>query len=256
MPNTRLPVLEPVPVIEQVRWGVDAIDPWLRAMRPRCASFLPPVCIGLLDTGINLEHVAFSGASIVARSFIGSSDLEDTVGAGTHHAGLLVAQPESGNAGLCPDAILFVAKVCQPGQTFEQLEDATYKALLWLAKVECSLILLPEGSPHNSALIRLGLDALMAQGAVILAGVGEAGGELPLFPAAMRGVLAVSALARDGRPLAGSYAGADVEVWAPGEALISASTQGWSARSGSAAATVIAGGLLVRSLSDYSLRSG
>src|SRR5690606_22009073 len=122
MPYTRLPVLEPVPVIEQVRWGVDAIAPWLRAMRPRCTSFLPPVCIGLLDTGINLEHVAFSGASIVARSFIGSSDLEDVVGAGTHHAGLLVAQPESGNTGLCPDAILFAAKVCQPGQTFEQLE--------------------------------------------------------------------------------------------------------------------------------------
>jgi len=47
-----------------------------------------------------------------------------------------------------------------------------------------------------------------------------------------------------------------VDVWAPGEALISASAQGWSARSGSAAATVIAGGLLVRSLSEYSLRSG
>lgn len=97
----------------EVAWGVNAVG----------ASTSPytgmGVTVGILDTGIDKTHPAFSGVEIIGRNFTTGApdDFSDVVGHGTHCAGTILGRAVNGTRiGVAPGvAKAVIGKVLGPG---------------------------------------------------------------------------------------------------------------------------------------------
>ena len=72
-----------------------------------------PIPVAVIDSGVDTGHPELAGKVLGAKSFVGGSARQDTLGHGTFVAGLIAAGVDNGIgiAGLAPSAELLVAKV-------------------------------------------------------------------------------------------------------------------------------------------------
>lgn len=198
---------------------------WPSAMAPR---------IGMIDTGINVDHAALAGQRLHVRQ----SPLGERDAAGRQHgtaiAALLIGRINSRTPGLLPLAELHAVEAFHR-QSGQEAADAyaLAEAIDHLIRAGVSVINMSFSGPENQVLRAMVLRADQAGiGLVAAAGNGGAGAE-PAYPAAWPEVIAVTAVDTGLKPYRQANRGAYVTLAAPGVNLwTAASISGGRLRSG------------------------
>jgi len=198
---------------------------------------LPPVKVGIIDSGIDLSHPELAKHVVASRSFVGGKTAFDSQGHGTFVAGLIAAEVNDGIgiAGSFPSAQLIVAKVVTPQRTIPV--DAEARAIRWVVDQGARVINMSLGGvrdplrPSRDTYSRTEAEAVryaVAHGVLIVAAAGN-GDQSPRepwrfasYPAALPHVLGVGAFAQDGYvPDFSNRDAVYVDIAAPGEAILS-----------------------------------
>lgn len=195
--------------------------------------------VGLVDGGVDTGHPDFRGVSIEQRGFARGAP---KAGAHGTAAASLMAARDYGAAG--PGARLLAADVYGAGPTGGSA-SAIVGALSWMSSARVPVVNVSLVGPDNGAL-RAAVKALVGQGVLVVAAVGNDGPAAPpLYPASYPGVVAVTGI--DGRGRALPEAGANGQVaFAALAAGVRAAAPGGrraSLRGTSFAAPVVAGRL-------------
>ena len=207
--------------------------------------------VALIDTGVDKSHPCFKNATIISKDFSGDSNPMDETGHGTHCAAILAAQTSSGMTGLLPKAFIYSAKVLSKNRVPKSYtERAITNAIMWAIEKKVQIVLITLGCRKPSTPVKEAIDLALSNRIIVVSAAGNHSGNLPLFPSSASGVICVSALGRNGLPLPECYKGELVDVFVPGEAIISAGLNGWREMSGSSQAAAIFCGLLVNKLSN------
>lgn len=200
--------------------------------------------IGLVDGGIDLAHPAFRGA-VVHQEGCGGRPVPTPHG--TAVASLMIGRGAR-FVGAAPRAVLYAADVYCAKPTGGSV-TAIAAAFDWLVGKGVPVINVSLVGPPN-ALLHHVIDAALARGSLIVAAVGNDGPAAPpLYPAAYRGVIGVTAVDHDHRVLFEAERGPQVMFAAPGADIDAARMpRGYAAVRGTSFASPLVAGLLARRL--------
>jgi subtilisin family serine protease len=198
---------------------------WVDADTPQCG---PEPLIGLIDTGVNVEHAALKGQSVEIIALPerhAAASLQDH---GTAVAALLVGRPTSQTPGLLPNArIMAVDAFYRDGDTADRTDVMTLVAAIEaLAEQGVRVMNMSLSGPSNEVLQKA-IAAAQSKGIVIVAAAGNNGaGAEPSYPAAYPGVVAVTAVDHELNVYRRATRGAYVDLSAPGVNVWTATAQG------------------------------
>jgi subtilisin family serine protease len=213
-------------------------------------NLVPPsaqakVIVAVLDTGLDTGHPEFAGRVIGAQNFTNGAtpdtDVTDTVGHGTHVAGIVGAAGNNGQgvAGVAWGAQVMPVKVLGGQATgFDVLRGLLYAVhFAPVGGAQVRVINLSLGSPQGGidALYTEAIAEARAAGIVVIAASGNDGRDVVNMPANTANVIAVGATANylNWEPLAPfSNYGDRLDLVAPGQDILSTFP-----RSGAAAGT-------------------
>ncbi|TNE32119.1 MAG: subtilase [Alphaproteobacteria bacterium] len=172
--------------------------------------------IGMIDTGV-VSHSALRGASIESRNF-GSVEGAATKTHGTAVASILVS--EGSNK-------LYVANIFRgsSSQPFTSA-DAIVDALDWMVANKVPVVNMSLSGPRNAILDRL-VEQSVGRGTMIVAAAGNGGPTAPpAYPAALRSVVAVTAVDHENRVYRYANQGRYITVAARGVGEAAADSRG------------------------------
>lgn len=210
----------------------------------------PQIVVAVVDSGVKLDHPELAGQLVAGYDFVNEHDTpDDDTGHGTHVAGLVAAAlgNNQGIAGVCPGCRIMPVKVLNADNvgTWGNLA----KGILFAADHGARVINLSLGSFTPSQTLNEAIDYARQRDVVIVAAAGNSGLNQPFYPAALDGVLAVSATdARDMWWSLSNY-GDFVDLAAPGDLVYSTYHQldntygGYAFMSGTSMATPLVSGL-------------
>ena len=201
--------------------------------------------VGLIDSGVDTAHPVFDGA--VIEQF-GCGGARHPAPHGTAVAALMVGSAERFR-GAAPGARLYAADIYCDSPTGGSA-DKIAAALAWMSKRGVGVVNLSLVGPANATLGRM-VAAMVARGHLLVAAVGNDGPAAPpLYPASYPGVVGVSGVDRQGRPLPEAARGPQVMFAAPGSQMVSAAPGAPPYRQvrGTSFAAPIVAALLARSL--------
>lgn len=200
--------------------------------------------IGLVDGSASPASPALARLSMVQRAFASGGARV------TAHA-TAVASLLAGNSaqfrGAAPGAALYVADVYGPTAAGGSALSVA-RGLGWLAQMRTPVINISLVGPDN-AVLEAAVRAVLARGHLVVAAVGNDGPSAPpLYPAAYRGVIAVTGVDARRHVLPEAGRGAQVAFAAPGSDMMAANAAGGyaSVRGASFAAPLVAGQLARR----------
>jgi subtilisin family serine protease len=209
--------------------------------------------IAFLDTGINLDHPDLAPAIWTNPGEVADNDLDDdgngqvddvhgwhfyqtyTAGGwvprqdnnvrdphghGSHVAGIAAAVANNGIgvAGLAWGARLM------PVRVLDEYAEGWYSdiaaGMVYAADNGARVLNLSLGGPEPSETLRVAVDYARSHGCLVVAAAGNTGGPV-LYPAAYGPALAVGATDRDDRPASFSNRGPELDLVAPGVAIVS-----------------------------------
>ncbi|GAB2868898.1 hypothetical protein GCM10027277_42480 [Pseudoduganella ginsengisoli] len=173
--------------------------------------------VGLVDSGIDRGHEVFADAAIQSW---GCEDGSHPSAHGTAVAALMVGR-SARFRGAAPQAALYAADIyCDSGSGGSAARIAA--ALAWLAREHVAVINVSLVGPPNLILEKVVRD-MVQRGHLLVAAVGNDGPAAPpLYPASYAGVVGVSGVDRQGRPLPEAARGPQVMFAAPGSQMVSA----------------------------------
>lgn len=197
------------------------------------------VLVAVIDSGI-ADHPDLEGAVKDSRNFSFDPDAHDTVGHGTHVAGIIAAR--KGMKGIAPECQLLAIKAlghsCMGSQS--GIADAVRFASEAGADIICMSLGTPQPNPQMHAAIR---DAY-SRGAIVVCAAGNDGGSV-WYPAAFPETFGVGAVDQDGKACEFSSRGKSISVAAPGHNITSTWLAGGYARlSGTSMAAPFVAGTL------------
>jgi hypothetical protein len=173
--------------------------------------------IGLVDGGLQAKHRVFKESTVHRH---GCEDREVPSEHGIAVASLMVGG-EKHFSGVLPGATLYAADIycgSPSGGSLDRIADA----LAWLSGEKVAVINLSIVGPPNQALERM-VRALLTKGHMLVAAVGNDGPAAPpLYPASYPGVVGVTAVDANLRPLPEAARGAQVMFAAPGSNMVAA----------------------------------
>ncbi|MFC5462746.1 S8 family serine peptidase [Massilia niabensis] len=173
--------------------------------------------VGLIDSGVDTAHPVFADATIEQ---FGCGGRQHPAPHGTAVAALMIGRAERFR-GAAPGTRLYAADIYCDGPTGGSA-DKIAAALAWMAKQRVGVVNLSLVGPANATLGRM-VAALVGRGHLLVAAVGNDGPAAPpLYPASYPGVVGVSAVDRQGRPLPEAARGPQVMFAAPGSQMVSA----------------------------------
>jgi subtilisin family serine protease len=213
-------------------------DPRTRSEQPSAAGQAHR--LGLIDGGVDTHHPVFQDVTIHQH---GCGDVSIPTEHGTAVASLLVGRAARFR-GAAPGSELFAADVyC--GQPVGAPLDSVADAFAWLVRERVPVINVSLVGPPN-ALLEAVVLRVIARGHVIVAAVGNDGPAAPpLYPAAYRDVIGVTAVDAHRRVLIEAERGPQVKFAAPGADMAAACLDGkFSAVRGTSFAAPIVAGLL------------
>lgn len=184
--------------------------------------------IGLIDTGVDTSHPALKGRRIFTRSFLSTGISQAPKQHGTAVASILVGNsPDHKFNGLVPNATLYVGNVFRKsGGSVETTAEWIVLALDWLANQRVDVVNMSLGGPRN-LLVEAAIKRLQRRNIMVVAAAGNNGpGGDPVFPAAQRGVIAVSAVDARNRLYRKANHGSYISYVAPGVDIWAASANG------------------------------
>ncbi|HEX7045287.1 MAG TPA: S8 family serine peptidase [Burkholderiales bacterium] len=182
---------------------------------PQCGK---GVRIGMLDTALATAHPALQGRDIVTRSVLPAGIPRAKPDHGTAIAALLVGNTlPSGFGGMVPAAKLYAAEIFRArGEQSDTTAEWIVAALDWLAAHKVHVVNLSLGGPRN-LLLEAAIGRLLGLGVAVVAAGGNGGPDAPpVYPAAQRGVVAVTAVDADLKPYRKATRGAYLAFAAPG----------------------------------------
>ncbi len=168
------------------------------------------VTVAVVDTGVDLTHPDLKANLLPGWDFVDNDgEPQDTVGHGTHVAGLVAANGRA--LGVAPLARLLPIRAL-PGLSGGSAIDVA-NGVLWAVDAlpgrpnpnRASVINLSLGSDAPSLELQLAINTALERGALVVAAAGNNGGALN-YPAAWPGVIAVTALAGPTLPYQPAYA--------------------------------------------------
>ncbi|MFE0381841.1 S8 family serine peptidase [Streptomyces inhibens] len=235
--------------IRDGQWALDAFNPqkvWKESTGKN-------VTVAVIDSGVNGDHVDLKGNVLPGKSFAGdggSADHETGDDHGTAMAALIAGHGHGPNRadgimGLAPDAKILPIKTREIGGD-NSIDGPIRYAVDHGAKVINMSFVTSRLSPEEQGAINYAVK----KDVLLVGGSGNDGSSKPLYPAAAPGVLAVGAVAKDGKVLGLSNYGPHIRLIAPGEKIYSAGTSlKYRQASGTSDATayVSAAAALVRS---------
>ncbi|HWC26264.1 MAG TPA: S8 family serine peptidase, partial [Solirubrobacteraceae bacterium] len=241
---------------------IDAPEAWDALYGPGAFPTAPTDAkIGIVDTGIAAAHEDVAGAVVDCagvRAFgldllglitlpifddptIVAGRCRDDNGHGTHVAGAAAARANNarGIAGAAPGAPLAICKALDRAGAGTVAGIAG--CIAYLATAGAKIISLSLGTPADSMTLRSAVSAASGS-ALILAAAGNGGNETPSYPAFYPQVVSVAATDHRDERAAFSTSNADVEVAAPGVAILSTWPNGYRVLSGTSMAAPYAAG--------------
>ncbi|WP_229451987.1 S8 family serine peptidase [Massilia niastensis] len=176
-----------------------------------------PGAVGLIDSGVATGHPVFAEATIEE---FGCGGTRHPAPHGTAVAALMVGRAERFR-GAASGTRLYAADIYCDSPTGGSA-DKIAAALGWMSKHGVGVINLSLVGPANATLGRM-VAAMVARGHLLVAAVGNDGPAAPpLYPASYPGVVGVSGVDRQGRPLPEAARGPQVMFAAPGSQMVSA----------------------------------
>ncbi len=173
--------------------------------------------IGLVDGGVARDHEVFREAAIATWGCDGASHPNPH---GTAVAALIVGRSPRFK-GVAPDATLYAADIYCDNATGGSASRIA-GALGWLGKEQVAVVNISLVGPPNQILEQV-VKRMVQRGHLLVAAVGNDGPAAPpLYPASYPGVVGVSGVDRQGRPLPEAARGPQVMFAAPGNQMVSA----------------------------------
>jgi subtilisin family serine protease len=205
---------------------------WHPAAAEQCGAI--PV-IGIIDTGIDLEHEALEGQSITILSPPQTQGSPSKRDHGTAIAALLVGRTTSNTPGLLPHAkVLAVDAFYHEVGAADRTDVVSLVAAMEaLAEQDVRVINMSLSGPPN-AVLKKAISAAHAKGIIIIAAAGNRGAKAePSYPAAYPDVIAVTAVDRQLKAYPRATRGEYVDLAAPGVDLwVAALAYGGEVKSG------------------------
>jgi subtilisin family serine protease len=239
-----------------VNWA--SLVKWSGSNASQCG---PAPLIGVIDTGIYVEHDALRGQAIEVVAQPTRRAIASLHDHGTAVAALLVGRRDSPTPGLVPDArLVAVDAFYRDGGTADRTDvTSLVSAIEALAERGVRVINLSLSGPANEVLQKT-IAAAQAKGIVIVAAAGNNGaGAEPSYPAAYPGVVAVTAVDHDLNVYRRATRGPYVDLAAPGVNVWTASAQGNSSlKTGTSYAVPFvsaAAGVLLASRPDLDMKA-
>ncbi|MDW8145147.1 MAG: S8 family serine peptidase [Roseiflexaceae bacterium] len=177
------------------------------------------IIIAILDTGVSPSHPDLRGRVLPGFDFVNiDDDPRDDDGHGTFAAGVAAAEGDNGIgvAGVCWRCRILPVKVLN--RRGRGNDAAIAAGIRFAVDRGARIISMSFGGPDNSRVLREAVAYAQERGVLLVAasGNGQAEGNLPNYPAAYPGVLAVSATGPDDGVTSFSTTGDFVALAAPG----------------------------------------
>ncbi|SYZ78360.1 S8 family peptidase [Trichococcus shcherbakoviae] len=196
------------------------------------------VKVAVLDSGVNFNHFDLRDNFDLSANELGydfvSDDFfpEDVYGHGTHVAGILAAASNGfGVVGVAPNAQIVALRVLD--ENGEGTASRIIEALQWVQNYNAAHPGSPiritnnsYGTGSNSSQLEAAFDVLASSGVLHIGSAGNDGsaagnGNNVSYPARYESVVAVAALDKNNQRASFSSTGSDVEIAAPGVAVLS-----------------------------------
>ncbi|WP_327288423.1 type VII secretion-associated serine protease mycosin [Streptomyces sp. NBC_01198] len=228
--------------VREMQWHVDA----MRLSEAWKISEGAGVTVAVIDTGVDRTIPDLRGQVLDGKSFTYPVDspYDDKIGHGTGMSSLIAgtgaADGGTGAIGVAPKAkILPIRILNDPRDTNEAASAESFtleldKALRYAADSQAKVINISQAVPATSlrpedvAGLQDAVDYARSKGKLIIAGSGNSGeqGSPVQYPAASRGVVGAGALDRNGKALALSNKGPQVDLSAVGDNISKACPSG------------------------------
>jgi len=178
--------------------------------------------VAVLDTGVDTDHPDLKITD--ALDFTRSGTVEDTVGHGTHVAGIIAAQGnEQGTLGVAPGVNIYSYKVLADGSG--NLVDVA-NAIKHAADNGIDVINMSLGSPSNAAYLEQACSYAASKGVIIVVSSGNSGKEQKFYPASYSACYSTGA-SNIHKAISGFSSFTDALEWAaPGERILSTYLKG------------------------------
>jgi len=184
---------------------------------PADISPLPKLRIGMLDTAVRTIP-ALQAVKLTQRSFLADTDTPTAHEHGTAIAALISGQDRTHRfRGMAPGAQLFAGAIMRDQEDHSGTNTAMLlRGLDWLIGNKVQVINLSLGGPGDDLMASV-FAKLQKQGVIVVASAGNGGPDAPpSYPAAYRGVLAVTAVDALDQVYREANRGSYIAVAAPG----------------------------------------
>lgn len=202
--------------------------------------------VAVVDSGVDGSHPDLSGAMVAGvntRTDRGdyTPPTQDLDGHGTHVAGIIAARDGNGKggAGVAPGASIMPVKVLDSDGSGWMAD--VIEGIIWATDHGADVINMSLGGA-DADFSAPAVEYARSQGVVVVAAAGNESSAAPSYPAALPGVVSVSALEEDGSVASYSNYGSTIDLAAPGSHILSTVPDGYAYMSGtSMAAPYVAG---------------
>jgi subtilisin family serine protease len=180
------------------------------------------VVIAVVDSGVKLDHPAFAGRLTPGYDFVNNDALpDDDAGHGTHTAGIIAAAVDDGAgvAGICPHCRIMPVKVLNAANLGSWSSLA--QGIIYATDQGADIINLSVGAPTPSQTLAAAVQYALEHDVLLVAAAGNYANDTPFYPAALDGVIGVSATTSTGERWERSNFGPSVDLSAPGELIYS-----------------------------------
>ncbi len=182
----------------------------------------PAVSIAVIDSGITRDHPEFQDRLLPGYDFVNDDDDPvDDHGHGTHTAGIIAAGIDNGlgMVGICPECSILPVKVLN--QNNAGTWSGVAQGILYATDQGARVINLSLGASVSSKTLESAVEYAIAHDVLIVAAAGNMGIDRKFYPAALEGVVAVSATDATNQRWTLSNMGDYIDVAAPGYAVYS-----------------------------------
>lgn len=210
--------------------------------------------VGVLDTGIALEHPDLKSAILEARDFTCSpSQAYDAQGHGTHVSGIIAARRNAnGIVGVAPESKIIMAKVLNDEGSGTSSDIVA--GIRWAVETGADILSMSLGSPEPDEEIHQALLLAISKGVFVITAAGNEGPELDTvgYPAGFPEMVAVGSIDRTKKLSSFSSRGRQVDIVAPGDQITSCyPPRSYAVLSGTSMATPFVSGVVALMLAKH-----
>jgi subtilisin len=177
--------------------------------------------VAVVDTGIDCGHPDLQGNCNYGVSYVKGSKPFDDHGHGTHVAGIIAARDNGfGVIGVAPEAALYAVKVLDANGSGSF--SAVASGIVWAVKNGMHVINMSLGGSSYSQALADAVKAAADAGVLVVSAAGNSGCcDTVLYPAKLPESMAIAAVDANDQRASFSSTGMEVDVAAPGVAILS-----------------------------------